>query len=418
LHDEWFFEYTKFSVFITLFIFEESRKIPGVDELPGVQIHSISLPAYPLMKKILALVFLFTIALSCKDDDEAPQPMGKAIATVDDVDVDFKTFDATDVGGQMDLTFKNDELEIMIHLASIDSGNYTLSRSAPNLKTFTGMAFITGPDGKFLISTGGTVTVKVKNNLATGKFTIKARNFPGKEDSEITGAFDALPLGNLTSVSCVLDRYTEDGVTSDFRYNKDGQLTSVLKTSGATKGQKNFAWFQDKPIASFDGNQYVIFKYTSGRVGEMFEYTLSGSNATTASQTDHNKFGYSSSGQLNSWIYVFGTEESGDCFGYEGDNVTKEFFCGYEELAANYYTNYDTKNNPWQLLSGPLGKEIAIVYYLRDFFSPAVSKNNVGKISTSTFTYSNFNTKDYPQNSMFTGNGQTSMRSFRYKNCD
>lgn len=357
------------------------------------------------------------------------------VANINGVQFTPTSLTLTDTQVGLELRMKNATHDITFRLSGKEAGTYdllgllTLGRKA---SFETAMAWwTTGTETFYDIS--GSVAV---SKSPDGKFSL---TFSAKGESA-SGAISNITNGKLQNVitrvgvtQCSLATFSQTSGgqtrTGTFGYDGEGRL---IQFASATD-MWNFFWTGSRITRAIFITEYewrdevwtyqnnLLTKITGTTIGVMgdgpFEitYTYTGGKLTKAVREAN----------LNEVPFTFSNTIS-----YSGDNVstvelTTSFFGDIIGTQTDTYSQFDAKNNFWQLLAKNTNNPLPIGF-TESIGGEVLSKNNPGKMTTpgqtgpitTTFTYPAYSAAGYPTSLTYASTTNNYTATATYAGCN
>lgn len=337
------------------------------------------------------------------------------VAKIDGTDFTPTDLTLTDTKVGLELRMKNATTDITFRLSDKAAGTYelfggiTASRIAATPKWSMAM-WVSG--GETYYGEFGSVAISVAADKTVSlTFTASGTNKNGKNSKIASGKIQNAVVAPAGVAQCALATYspTNDGdtMTGSFGYDSEGRLIQFI----ADETMWNYFWTGSQITRAVYLSEYelrdevwtyqnnLLTKITGVTGGFMgfgtFEitYTYTNGKLTKAVRADN----------INEVPFTYT-----NIISYSGDNVSSvefdaDFFGGSISHYTNNYSDYDSKNNFWQLLAKSTNNPLPIGF-IDSVDGEMISKNNVGKISrpgsfgdeVTTYTYPAYSNSGYP----------------------
>lgn len=392
------------------------------------------------MKKIFIIGLLLVVAQSCTDEPDGPtDPSTNASAKVNGAIFTSTETKATNTGTGIEVKLKDNSQEIHLQLDDIIAGTYTVKNSSGGRTKngFTVTALLIDNTGTVFYGTSGTITLTIASDgKVAGVFTFSAKSSAGPSTSVTDGKFDGLIVGDLSSLGCLLRKIDENGLTTEFTYGSDGNVSSQIIIEETYRAETNFYYAAGKMVralstwseATTTTTSDVFISYDAGgKVNRIDEKNI----GSSWNYTDVSTFTYDGLGKLSKIIEKDQSSIDGavstneECFTYTGTNLTKYAECNDSRYVYNY-SLYDSKSNPGKLLLKAFGNQAALVHHFADGVGHLASENNAGKLEyfysgatyTYTYTYNEYNGKGFPVKITETDINDIEIIALTYSNCN
>ena len=319
-----------------------------------------------------------------------------------------------------DITFRlSDKVAGTYDLLTIPAGRTKDAKTAVALWITGGVTFYgesgtitvtVSTDGKVSLTfdVTGTAASGSSSTIANGKLENAIPSPPGiaqcalttysqtDEDQVFTGSFGYDSEGRLV-------RFISDGTAWDYFWT-GSRITRAIYISDYELRQETWSYDNDV-LTKLTGTSAGFF----GVGGYEITYTYTDGKLTKAVKED----------VMNEVPFTYT-----NIISYTGDNVltvdfAADFLGGTIDSYTRTYSQYDTKNNFWQLLAESTNNPLPIGFS-ESVDGEMLSKNNVGKITnpsypapeTQTYTYPAYSTAGYPTSLTYTSDEDGSTYSY------